>query len=219
MKNRIYSWFRIWYQPQRTIREIVEEPPRNRVYLFIVLAGLAFAYTFFDLNNAADQQPLGALVAKGLIIGPLVSVLGTLLITVGLFVALRAFNRKIKYRFVARLITRGYFPVVLCMLVWILNFILLDGAGFSAETGKGFTYWLFTFINATSLIAIPVYMVIFLAEIIQSQWWFAGLIYLVGLITAGMFGGMLYFLFTLFANFIMFFNDPNFSFFFPYLSN
>lgn len=218
MKDRIFSWFKVWYQPRATIREVINSRSGNRVYLFMVLAGLVVFFSYFDLINAGDNKPIGALVARALILGPLTSLLVTVLFTAGLYLTVRLMKGKVRYGFISTVIGRGYFPYVLGFVIWTLNLAFLDGAGFSGAEGASTGYWIIALLNIASLIAVPVYTVIFLAEITRSKLWYAALMYVSGLILGGVIGGVIYILFTLLANLIMVFNDPRYTFFFPFIS-
>ena len=184
----------------------------------MILAGLVAFFHYFDMINAGDSVPIGALISRSLILGPIASLAVSALFIAGLFLSVRVIHGKTRYAYMTSVIGRGMFLYVPAFLLWMIDLVWLDGATFTSKAEGGFLSVVLTVLKYACLLGVPVYTNIFLAQATKSKTPKTILMYVVGILAGGLLGAAIYLVFTLLANFVMVFNDPQYTFFFPLLS-
>lgn len=114
--------FSIWTKPRQTVRQVIEERRSSYIFLLLVLSGYA-AVLIGALDTASDQAfGIGALLIVGLIISPLVALIGNALGSLVSLLVGKIFKGTATYSEMFRALLAGQIPqmwLIPVLLLWI----------------------------------------------------------------------------------------------------
>jgi hypothetical protein len=110
----------IWFQPRRTMREILAEDPRRNVIMLFLVAGAASSLERASDQSAAEGGPMGVIIAFSLTVGPAMVLLLNWILSHTISWTGEWMGGRAEPVAVRAAMAWGYFPTACTLPLWFL---------------------------------------------------------------------------------------------------
>jgi Yip1 domain len=141
-------WLSIWFYPRDTIRWVVQNDPHKHVTLLICLGGILQMVDRATTKNLGDVLPLSGVLAVIVLVGPILGLFGTWLLTHGIRITGFWLGGKGDRRLIRAATAWASVPVLTTLVTTGIYMSLLGREGFQSSTPYLNTQpWLQTTVN------------------------------------------------------------------------
>lgn len=171
-------WLEIWYRPRTTIRQLVKWYPKRGVYVLAAVAGYVQYLDRASNQALGDNMDLPAMLALGLIIGPIGGIISLAISGFGVGFVSRRLGGDAEGDETLTALAWGQAPAFITLALWLVQMVLFQGQTFRSEIplieeNPAFALLLIPFIAAGILILLGQFIltVITVAEVNRFSIW------------------------------------------------